>query len=135
MPASCGALAWLYGVVVDGSRDSPQDREPVFAMMSRLTIDRLGARGEGVAQGPEGLIYVPYALAGETIAAEVDGSRGTLVEVLAPSPSRIAPFCRYFSRVGTKGVPQKIRRPTARRTKGGGRHGAYRMPRVPERGK
>jgi 23S rRNA (uracil1939-C5)-methyltransferase len=69
-------------------------------MMSRLTVDRLGARGEGVAQGPEGLIYVPYALAGETIAAEVDGSRGTLVEVLAPSPSRIAPFCRYFSRCG-----------------------------------
>jgi 23S rRNA (uracil1939-C5)-methyltransferase len=69
-------------------------------MMSRLTVDRLGARGEGVAQGPEGLIYVPYALAGETIAAEVDGSRGTLVEALAPSPSRIAPFCRYFSRCG-----------------------------------
>jgi 23S rRNA (uracil1939-C5)-methyltransferase len=69
-------------------------------MMSRLTVDRLGARGEGVAQGPEGLIYVPYALAGETIAAEVDGSRGTLVEVLAPSPSRIALFRRYFSRCG-----------------------------------
>ena len=30
-------------------------------MMSRLTVDWLGARGEGVAQGPEGLIYVPYA--------------------------------------------------------------------------
>jgi 23S rRNA (uracil1939-C5)-methyltransferase len=69
-------------------------------MMSRLTIDRLGARGEGVAQGPEDLIFVPYALAGETIAAEVDDSRGTLVEVLTPSPHRIAPFCRYFSRCG-----------------------------------
>ena len=69
-------------------------------MMSRLTIDRLGARGEGVAQSPDGLIFVPYALAGETIVAEVDGSRGTLVEVLAPSPHRIAPFCRYFSRCG-----------------------------------
>ena len=69
-------------------------------MMSRLTIDKLGARGEGVAQGPDGLIFVPYALAGETIAAEVDGSRGTLVEVLTPSPHRIAPFCRYFSRCG-----------------------------------
>jgi 23S rRNA (uracil1939-C5)-methyltransferase len=67
---------------------------------TRLTIDRLGARGEGVAQGPDGLIFVPYALAGETIAAEVDGSRGKLVEVLAPSPNRIAPFCRYFSRCG-----------------------------------
>jgi 23S rRNA (uracil1939-C5)-methyltransferase len=69
-------------------------------MMSRLTIDKLGARGEGVAQGPDGLIFVPYALAGETIVAEVDGSRGTLVEVLSPSPHRIAPFCRYFSRCG-----------------------------------
>ncbi len=69
-------------------------------MMSRLAIERLGARGEGVAQGPEGLIFVPYALAGETIAAEVDGSRGTLVEVLTPSPDRIAPFCRYFAQCG-----------------------------------
>ncbi|MDQ6701837.1 MAG: RNA methyltransferase [Pseudomonadota bacterium] len=69
-------------------------------MMSRLTIDRLGLRGEGVAQSPDGLIFVPYALAGETIVAEVDGTRGTLVEVLTPSPHRIAPFCRYFSRCG-----------------------------------
>jgi 23S rRNA (uracil1939-C5)-methyltransferase len=67
---------------------------------TKLTIDRLGARGEGVAQGPEGSTFVPYALAGETIAAEVDGSRGTLVEVLTPSANRIAPFCRYFSRCG-----------------------------------
>ncbi|MGH6794972.1 MAG: class I SAM-dependent RNA methyltransferase, partial [Methylocella sp.] len=65
-----------------------------------LTIDRLGARGEGVARSPDGSIFVPYALAGETIIAEVDGLRGTLVEVLAPSPRRIAPFCRYFSRCG-----------------------------------
>jgi 23S rRNA (uracil1939-C5)-methyltransferase len=69
-------------------------------MVSKLTIDRLGARGEGVAHGPEDLIFVPYALAGETVAAEVDGSRGILVEVLTPSPHRIAPFCRYFSRCG-----------------------------------
>ena len=61
-----------------------------------LTIDRLGARGEGVAQSPDGSIFVPYALAGETIVAEVDGSRGALAEILTPSPHRIAPFCRYF---------------------------------------
>src|SRR6202035_3669288 len=79
---------------------SREGQEPVFALMSRLTINRLGARGEGVAQSPDGSIFVPYALAGETVAAEVDGSRGTLVEVLTPSPHRIAPFCRYFSRCG-----------------------------------
>src|SRR3984893_3513775 len=82
------------------SRDFAGRPGASFRMMSRLTIDRLGARGEGVAQGPDGLICVPYALAGETITAEVDGSRDTLAEVLAPSPHRIAPFCRYFAHCG-----------------------------------
>jgi 23S rRNA (uracil1939-C5)-methyltransferase len=72
----------------------------MISFNTRLTIDRLGHRGEGVAQGPDGLIFIPYALAQETIIAEVDGSRGTLVEVLTPSPDRIVPFCRYFSRCG-----------------------------------
>jgi 23S rRNA (uracil1939-C5)-methyltransferase len=39
-------------------------------------------------------------LAGETIIADVDGSRGTLTEVLTPSPDWIAPFCRYFAHCG-----------------------------------
>jgi 23S rRNA (uracil1939-C5)-methyltransferase len=72
----------------------------MISLNTRLHIDRLGQRGEGVAQGPDGLIFVPYALADETIIAEVDGSRGRLVEVLIPSPHRIPPFCRYFSVCG-----------------------------------
>jgi 23S rRNA (uracil1939-C5)-methyltransferase len=72
----------------------------MISLNTRLTIDRLGKRGEGIAQGPDGLIFIPYALADETIIAEADGSRGTLVEVLIPSPDRIEPFCRYFSRCG-----------------------------------
>lgn len=72
----------------------------MISFNTRLAIDRLGRRGEGVAHGPDGLIFVPYALAGETIIAEVDGSRGTLIEVLTRSPGRIAPFCRFYSRCG-----------------------------------
>lgn len=67
---------------------------------AKLTIERLGDRGEGVARGPDGLIFVPYALGGETIIAEVNGPRATLAEVLTPSPDRIAPFCPCFSRCG-----------------------------------
>ncbi|MGO9673780.1 MAG: class I SAM-dependent RNA methyltransferase [Methylocella sp.] len=67
---------------------------------ARLQIERLGARGEGLARGPEGTVSVPYALAGEAIVAEVDGARGKLVEVRTPSPDRIPPFCRYFARCG-----------------------------------
>lgn len=72
----------------------------MISFHTRLTIERLGQRGEGVAHGPEGPIFVPHALADETIIAEVDGSRGRLIEILTASKDRIAPFCPYFSRCG-----------------------------------
>ena len=39
-------------------------------MVERLSIARLGARGDGVADTPAGTLYVPYTLPGEI--AEVD---------------------------------------------------------------
>jgi 23S rRNA (uracil1939-C5)-methyltransferase len=66
----------------------------------RLTIDRLGDRGEGMAVTPGGPVYVPHALEGETIAAEVDASRGRLIEIITPSKDRIAPHCPYYARCG-----------------------------------
>ncbi|MGH6819010.1 MAG: class I SAM-dependent RNA methyltransferase [Methylovirgula sp.] len=69
-------------------------------MRVELTIERLGQRGEGIARGADGLIYVPYALPGDTILAEVEGTRGRLVEITAPSRERIAPFCPHFGTCG-----------------------------------
>lgn len=67
--------------------------------MTVLTLDilRLGQRGEGVAAGP---VYVPDALPGERILVDVDGERGQAIEVLDPSPARIAPICPYFGTCG-----------------------------------
>ncbi|MCB1540826.1 MAG: class I SAM-dependent RNA methyltransferase [Rhodoblastus sp.] len=65
-----------------------------------MKIERLGARGEGVAKTPHGLVFVPYALAGETVLAEVDGERGKLVDVLEASPDRIAPVCPLYGECG-----------------------------------
>jgi 23S rRNA (uracil1939-C5)-methyltransferase len=65
-----------------------------------MVIERLGARGEGVASSPEGPIFVPYALAGETVLAQVRGGRGELTRVLSASPDRIAPVCLHFSVCG-----------------------------------
>ncbi|HET6375885.1 MAG TPA: RNA methyltransferase, partial [Methylocella sp.] len=65
-----------------------------------MTIGRLSERGEGVAEGPDGLVFVPYALPGDTVLAEVENGRGKLVEILQPSPSRIPPHCPYFTRCG-----------------------------------
>ena len=36
-----------------------------------LTITRLGAQADGIADTPDGPVYVPYALAGERVRAAV----------------------------------------------------------------
>ncbi len=72
-------------------------------MAERLLIDRLGHRGDGVADGADGAIYVPGALPGETVAVEqVAGhpDRRHLVHVETPSAERIAPICQHFGVCG-----------------------------------
>jgi 23S rRNA (uracil1939-C5)-methyltransferase len=70
------------------------------ATIKELDIRALGHRGEGVAKGAQGPIYVPYALPGERVRARVSGERGSLDEIVARSPQRIAPVCRYFGDCG-----------------------------------
>ncbi|WP_244607092.1 methyltransferase [Bosea sp. CS1GBMeth4] len=69
-------------------------------MNETLTIARLGQRGDGVAETTEGQVFVPFALPGERVRAVRDGERAQLVEILAPSASRIAAICPLFTRCG-----------------------------------
>ncbi len=69
-------------------------------MSESLTIDRLGMQGDGVAETTRGPVFVPYALAGEEVLADIDRGRGRLVSVAKPSPLRIAPACRHFGVCG-----------------------------------
>jgi 23S rRNA (uracil1939-C5)-methyltransferase len=67
----------------------------------RLTIDHVGHRGDGVADGSGA--FVPYTLAGETVEVEtVEGNadRRKLLRVTTPSPDRIDPFCPHFTVCG-----------------------------------
>jgi 23S rRNA (uracil1939-C5)-methyltransferase len=68
--------------------------------MRRLSIERLGQRGEGVAKTESGRVFVPYALPGEVVLADVEDGHGRLVEILEPSPQRVPAFCRYFTKCG-----------------------------------
>jgi len=68
-----------------------------------LLIDHVGHRGDGVAFVGDQAVYVPYALAGETVeVADVPGhpDRKRLLAVEKASPERIAPFCPHFSVCG-----------------------------------
>src|SRR5499425_3065187 len=72
-------------------------------MVERLEINRLGRRGDGIADTPAGPLYVSYALPGET--AEVDAwpghpDRRRLVRIDVASPERIAPICPHFGACG-----------------------------------
>ena len=72
-------------------------------MVERLSIVGIGHRGDGVAQGAEGAIYVPGTLPGETVEVEqVAGhpDRRRLLRVESESPARIAPICPHFGICG-----------------------------------
>jgi 23S rRNA (uracil1939-C5)-methyltransferase len=60
-----------------------------------VEITRLGAQGDGVAETPDGPVYVPFALPGERWRL----SDGT-AERLAESPDRRQPLCRHFGACG-----------------------------------
>jgi 23S rRNA (uracil1939-C5)-methyltransferase len=69
----------------------------------RVTIARLGHRGDGLAEAAAGPLYVPYTLPGETVEVErVPGhpDRRRLLRVDAPSPDRIVPICPHFGACG-----------------------------------
>jgi 23S rRNA (uracil1939-C5)-methyltransferase len=64
---------------------------------------RVGHRGDGVADTPDGPLYVPYALPGETVEAEPEAGhpdRRQLVRIAATSAERIPPICRHFGTCG-----------------------------------
>ena len=69
-------------------------------MNEKLTIDRLGAQGEGLAEAARGQVFVSYALPGEEVIASVERGRGALISIERPSPLRIEPACRHFGTCG-----------------------------------
>ena len=72
-------------------------------MVDRLIITDIGHRGDGVAPTPDGPVFVPYTLPGETVDADaVQGhpDRRHLLRVVEASPDRVAPFCPHFGVCG-----------------------------------
>ena len=69
-----------------------------------LVIERLSKSGDGVAREGGRSVFVPRALPGERIVAELDDGKKTLraelKEVLTPSPARRTPLCPLADRCG-----------------------------------
>lgn len=68
--------------------------------MTRVTIESIGRRGEGVGTVDGQRIYVPFALPGEDAEIDLAGERGILRELRTTSPDRQPPICPYFAFCG-----------------------------------
>ena len=70
-----------------------------------VDIADVGVRGDGVALWQGKRLFVPFALAGERVRAEIvgetgDGIQARLIEVLKPAAERVVPPCRHFGECG-----------------------------------
>ena len=62
-----------------------------------LKIERLGLKGDGIADGP---IFVPRVLPGEVVTGEVTGDRLDAPKIVTPSDQRIKAPCPHYNRCG-----------------------------------
>jgi 23S rRNA (uracil1939-C5)-methyltransferase len=70
--------------------------------METLTIQDIGANGDGIARSADGhTVFVPLTAAGDVVNVEIgkDG-RGRLLDIVTPSKDRATPPCRHFGFCG-----------------------------------
>lgn len=65
-----------------------------------LDIDRLGHRGDGIADTPEGPVFVPLTLPGERVEVAREHERARLLAIRTPSPERVEPICPHVGLCG-----------------------------------
>ena len=69
-------------------------------MAERVTIARLGAKADGIAETASGPIFVPFALAGRNGDDRARRRARASASVDIASPERETPFCPYFGECG-----------------------------------
>lgn len=69
-----------------------------------VTIQKLGAEGDGITFGDNGPVYVPFSLPGDTVAIARVKNKGMIMSIATPSPDRVEPPCRHFGPDGKNGT-------------------------------
>jgi 23S rRNA (uracil1939-C5)-methyltransferase len=67
---------------------------------AELTIDRIAAGGDGIARADGVVVFIPRTAPGDRVRATLDTrkrfARGTVDEILTPSPDRIQALCHHY---------------------------------------
>lgn len=66
----------------------------------KITIERLGHLGDGIAMGAAGPIYAPGFLPGEVVEGELSGDTLTGGKIVTPSVNRVKPPCAHARACG-----------------------------------
>ena len=69
-----------------------------------LQIAAIGAEGDGIARTPQGAVFVPFTLPGETVAVARLKNHGMPISWSETSPERVSPRCRHFGPEGKGGA-------------------------------
>jgi 23S rRNA (uracil1939-C5)-methyltransferase len=69
-----------------------------------LQIAAIGAEGDGIARTPQGAVFVPFTLPGETVAVARLKNHGMPISWSETSPERVSPRCRHFGSEGKGGA-------------------------------
>lgn len=69
-------------------------------MIEIIVIERLGARGDGVAIVDGVPVHIAGVLPGEHVLAEINGERGRVLSIEKASALRVQPFCPLFGTCG-----------------------------------
>lgn len=69
-------------------------------MTEIVRIERVGHRGDGIAETESGRLLVPFTLPGERVEIERAGERGVLKAIVERSSERIDPVCKHFGVCG-----------------------------------
>lgn len=64
--------------------------------MTEFRVDRLGHKGDGLIDGPDGVLAIAKVLPGEVISV----IRGELQTIVTPSLERIDAFCQHYANCG-----------------------------------
>jgi 23S rRNA (uracil1939-C5)-methyltransferase len=70
-----------------------------------VTVETIGAQGDGIAHSPAGRLYIPFAAPGDRLRVQPgeprgDGRAARIEEILEPGPDRIKAACRHFGECG-----------------------------------
>ncbi len=73
--------------------------------METIVAEKMVAGGDCIGRLGGKIVFVPYALPGETLAVEIteerkDFARARISGIVAPSPGRVSPRCPLFGRCG-----------------------------------